>query len=319
MVSEAMVSEAETVNENEEKKLKFGLFLGCNITFNRPDVEQAMRKIFPALGVELDDLAGQSCCPTWGTMPSIDDVGWCAVAARNLCLGEEKGIDLMTACNTCYASLNEARHKMLKNPEIMNGVNEILAKIGKKYEGKAKCRHVAWVLYKDIGLEKIRESIKYTLDGLTIAVQPGCHFLWPSEVYPDREKDPFNPVVLRELCEALGAEAPYYTKLIDCCGIGALRSTDPEKSFALAKDKLECIKEELDADLIVAGCCSCMIQFDDVQDKLRKEGKINFSIPVLHYVQLLAICMGFDPQQVAGICVTPRDEIIKRILEGGKR
>ncbi len=319
MVSEAMVSEAETVNENEEKKLKFGLFLGCNITFNRPDVEQAMRKIFPALGVELDDLAGQSCCPTWGTMPSIDDVGWCAVAARNLCLGEEKGIDLMTACNTCYASLNEARHKMLKNPEIMNGVNEILAKIGKKYEGKAKCRHVAWVLYKDIGLEKIRESIKYTLDGLTIAVQPGCHFLWPSEVYPDREKDPFNPVVLRELCEALGAEAPYYTKLIDCCGIGALRSTDPEKSFALAKDKLECIKEELDADLIVAGCSSCTIQFDDVQEKLRKEGKINFSIPVLHYVQLLAICMGFDPQQVAGVCVTPRDEIIKRILEGGKR
>ena len=314
-----MVSETETVNENEEKKLKFGLFLGCNITFNRPDVEQAMRKIFPALGVELDDLAGQSCCPTWGTMPSIDDVSWCAVAARNLCLGEEKGIDLMTACNTCYASLNEARHKMLKNPEIMNGVNEILAKIGKKYEGKAKCRHVAWVLYKDVGLEKLRESIKYSLDGLTIAVQPGCHFLWPSEVYPDKEKDPFNPVVLRELCEALGAEAPYYTKLIDCCGIGALRSTDPEKSFALAKDKLECIKEELDADLIVAGCCSCMIQFDDVQDKLRKEGKINFSIPVLHYVQLLAICMGFDPQQVAGICVTPRDEIIKRILEGGKR
>ncbi len=319
MVSEAMVSEAETANENEEKKLKFGLFLGCNIPFNRPDVEQAMRKIFPALGVELDDLAGQSCCPTWGTMPSIDDVGWCAVAARNLCLGEEKGIDLITACNTCYASLSEARYKMLKNPELMNGVNEILAKIGRKYEGKAKCRHVAWVLYKDIGLEKIRESIKYTLDGLTIAVQPGCHFLWPSEVYPDREKDPFNPVVLRELCEALGAEAPYYTKLIDCCGIGALRSTDPGKSFALAKDKLECIKEELDADLIVAGCCSCMIQFDDVQEKLRKEGKINFSIPVLHYVQLLAICMGFDPQQVAGICVTPRDEIIKRILEGGKR
>ena len=308
---------SETVKE--EKKLKFGLFLGCNISFNRPDVEQAMRKIFPALGVEIDDLVGQSCCPTWGTVPSIDIVGWCAVAARNLALGEEKGIDLMTACNSCYGSLNEARHKMLKNPEIMSKVNEILAKIGKKYEGKAKCRHVAWVLYKDVGLEKIKESIKYSLDGITVAVQPGCHFLWPSEVYPDKEEDPFNPKVLRELCEALGAEAPYYTKLIDCCGMGALRSTDPEKSFILVREKLECIKEEIDADLIVTTCSSCLIQLDDAQEKLRKEGKINFSIPVLHYVQLLAICMGFDPQQVAGICVTPRDEVIKMILEGGKR
>jgi len=307
---------AETESVKGENKLKFGLFLGCNIPFNRPDVEQAMRKIFPALGVEIDDLKGQSCCPTWGTMPSIDIVAWCAVAARNLCLGEEKGIDLMTACNSCYGSLNEARHKMLTNPEIHKSVNEILAKIGKKYEGKSKCRHVAWVLYKDVGLEKIKESIKYTLDDITIAVQPGCHFLWPSNVYPDKEEDPFNPKVLRELCEALGAEAPYYSKLVDCCGMGALRSTDPEKSFTLVKEKLECIKDELDADMIVTTCSSCLIQLDDAQERLRKEGKLNFSIPVLHYVQLLALCMGFDPGQVAGISVTPRDEIINRIIKG---
>ncbi len=308
-----MIAETEKV---EAERKKFGLFLGCNIPFNRPDVEQAMRKIFPALGVELDELKGQSCCPTWGTMPSIDITAWCAVAARNLCLGEEKGIDLMTACNSCYGSLNEARHKMLTNPEIMKSVNDLLAKIGKKYEGKAKCRHVAWVLYKDVGLEKIRESIKYTLDDITIAVQPGCHFMWPSEVYPDKEEDPFNPVVLRRLCEALGAEAPYYSKLIDCCGMGALRSTDPEKSFTLVKEKLENIKEEIDADLIVTTCSSCLIQLDDAQEKLRKTGKLNFSIPVLHYVQLLALCMGFEPEQVAGICVTPRDEIINRIIKG---
>ncbi len=309
-----MIADVVKNESKNEGKLKYGLFLGCNIPFNRPDVEQAMRKIFPALGVEIDDLMGQSCCPTWGTMPSIDIVAWCAVAARNLCLGEEKGIDLMTACNSCYGSLNEARHKMLTNPDILKSVNDILSKIGKKYEGKAKCRHVAWVLYKDVGLERIKESIKYTLDDITIAVQPGCHFLWPSEVYPDKEEDPFNPKVLRELCEVLGAEAPYYSKLVDCCGMGALRSTDPEKSFTLVKEKLECIKEELDADLIVTTCSSCLIQLDDAQERLRKSGKLNFSIPVLHYVQLLALCMGFDPEQVAGISVTPRDEIIDKII-----
>jgi len=299
--------------------MRYGLFLGCNIAFNRPDVEQAMRKIFPALGIELDDLKGQSCCPTWGTLPSVDIVGWCALAARNLSLGEEKGIDLITACNSCYGSLNEARHRMLENPEIMREVNEILGKIGRRYEGKAKCRHAVWVLYKDVGIDRIKESIKYTLEGLTVAVQHGCHFLFPSEVYPDKEEDPFNPKVLRRLCEALGADAPYYTRLIDCCGMGALRSTDPEKSFKLVEDKLVCIKEEIDADLIVTSCSSCLIQLDDAQERLRKEGRIDFSIPVLHYVQVLAICMGFDPKQVAGVCVTPRDEVIERILRGGRR
>jgi heterodisulfide reductase subunit B len=299
--------------------VKYGLFLGCNISFNRPDIEQSLRKTLPALGVEIVELEGQSCCPTWGTMPSIDVVGWCAIAARNLAIAEQKGVDAISACNSCYGSLNEARHKMLHNPEILQKVNEILAEVGKKYEGKAKCRHVAWVLYKDVGLEKIKESLKYTLDGLTVAVQPGCHFLWPSEVYPDKEEDPFNPVVLRELCEALGGEAPYYSRLIDCCGMGALRSTDIEKSLILVERKLKCIKEELDADMIVTTCSSCAIQLDDAQERLRKAGKINFSIPVFHYVQILAVCMGFDPQQVAGICVTPRDEIIKTILEGGKK
>jgi len=125
-----VISETESVKG--ENKLKFGLFLGCNIPFNRLDVEQAMRKIFPALGVEIDDLKGTVLLPHMDTMSSIDIVAWCAVAARNLCLGEEKEIDLMTACNSCYGSLNEARHKMLTNPEIHKSVNEMCIRIKKK-------------------------------------------------------------------------------------------------------------------------------------------------------------------------------------------
>ncbi len=299
--------------------MKYGLFLGCNISFNRPDVEAAIRSVSPLLGVELDDLNGQSCCPTWGTVPSVDTIAWCAVGARNLALGEEKGIDLVTACNTCYSSLSEARYKMLNDAETMREVNEILKKIGKEYKGKSKCRHVAWVLYRDVGLDRIKKAAKYELDDIVIAVQPGCHFLWPSKVLPDREEDPFNPVVLRELCKVLGADVRPYTRMIDCCGAGALKSTNQEKSYKLAKMKLECIRKETDADLIVTTCSSCLIQLDEAQEMLRKRGEIDFSIPVLHYVQLLALCMGFDPERVAGICVTPRDEIISKIVESGRK
>ncbi|MEW5763181.1 MAG: CoB--CoM heterodisulfide reductase iron-sulfur subunit B family protein [Bacillota bacterium] len=296
--------------------MKVGFFVGCNTSFNRPDLEQAVRYAYPALGVELDDLEGQSCCPSWGTMPSIDLVGWCVLGARNYTIAEEKGLDMITVCGSCYGSLAESKYKMDTRPEVKARVNELLKEIGKEYKGTSRIRHAVCYLYKEVGPEKIKEALKHKLDGLTIAVQPGCHSLWPSEVYVDKEEDPFHPKVLREMCEALGASAPYYSRLIDCCGMGAMRSTDMEKSFKLVLRKLESMKEEINPDLIVTGCSSCLIQFDTAQEFLRKDRKINFEIPALHYMQLLALCLGADPQQVTGLAKTDVSRVVNRILEG---
>jgi heterodisulfide reductase subunit B len=293
--------------------MRFGLFLGCNIPLRRPDLEYALRYIYPKLGVELVDLEGASCCPTWGTMPSVDLAGWCAVSARNMCIAEEKGVDILTVCGSCYGSLSETRHKMLHNPEIRDEVNRMLGKIGREWKGTSQVRHGVWVLYKDIGLDKIKESIKYRLDGLTIAVQPGCHFLWPSEVYVDKEKNPFRPRVLIELCEAIGAEAPDFSTITDCCGTGGLRSTNLEKSLKLFERKIKSIKEEIDPDLVVTSCSSCLLQYDGSVKILKEKGRINFEIPTLHFVQLLAICLGANPDQVAGLAVTGPEEVIKKI------
>jgi len=296
--------------------MKVGFFVGCNTAFNRPDLEQATRYAFPALGVELDDLEGQSCCPAWGTLPSVDLVGWCALGARNFAIAEAKGVDLVTVCGSCYGSLAESKYKMDTRPEIKAKVNEILKDIGKEYKGTSNIRMTFYYLYHEVGPDKIKEALKHKLDGLRIAIQPGCHSLWPSEVYVDKEEDPFHPKVLQEMCEALGATIPYYSRLLDCCGMGAMRSTDREKSFNLFQKKLVSIKEEADPDLIVTGCSSCLIQFDTAQEFLRQDRKINFEIPVLHYMQLLALCLGADPEKVAGLAKTDVGQVVKRILEG---
>lgn len=294
--------------------MKVGFFIGCNTSFNRPDLEQAVRYAFPALGIELDDLEGQSCCPTWGTLPSVDVVGWCAVSARNHTIAEQKGLDIVTVCGSCYGSLSEAKYKMDTNPELKAKVNEILQTIGREYKGTSNVRLTYYYLYHELGPERIREAIKYRLDGLKVALQPGCHTLWPSKVYYDKEEDPFHPRVLKEMCEALGATVGHYTRLIDCCGMGAMRSTDMEKSFKLVAKKLLSIKEEVDADLIVTGCSSCLIQLDTSQEFLRKDKKIDFEIPVLHYMQVLALCLGADPEKVTGLAKTNVKHIVNRIL-----
>ncbi|MCL6635874.1 MAG: CoB--CoM heterodisulfide reductase iron-sulfur subunit B family protein [Peptococcaceae bacterium] len=296
--------------------MKVGFFVGCNTAFNRPDLEQAVRFSFPALGIELDNLEGQSCCPSWGTMPSVDVVGWCAVGARNHTIAEEKGVDIVTVCGSCYGSLAEVKYKLDHSPEVKAGVNEILKEIGREYKGTSEIRLAYYYLYNEIGPEKIKEAVKHRLDGITVALQPGCHTLWPSKVYYDKEENPFRPRVLKEMCAALGATVGDYTRLLDCCGMGAMRSTDMEKSLALVGKKLISMKEEVNPDLVVTGCSSCLIQFDTAQEMLRSNRKINFEIPVLHYMQLLALCLGADPEKVAGLAKTNVGPVISRILNG---
>jgi len=291
-----------------------GFFIGCNTAFNRPDLEQAVRYAFPALGVELDDLDGQSCCPSWGTMPSVDEAGWCAVSGRNFALAEEKGLDhIVTVCGSCYGSLAETRHKLMNDRELREQVNDLLSVMGKKFRGTSDIIQAPYYLHRKIGTDAIAEKVKYRLDGMKIAVQPGCHALWPSEVHTYREEDTFHPVVLRQLCEALGASAPAYSRLTDCCGMGGMRSTDLQKSLKLVQLKLHSIKEEVDPDLIVTGCSSCLIQMDTAQSLLQKERAIDFEIPVLHYVQLLAICLGADPMQTTGLAKSGVDRVVRKI------
>lgn len=292
---------------------KFGLYLGCNIPFKAPDIEQSFRKVFPALGVEIEDLEGATCCPAWGTAPSFDLDTWCAISSRNIILAEDKKIDLMTGCNSCFGVLSEAKHFIESDPERKKRVNQSLSEIGREFKGTSDVYHVSHVLHQDVGLEKIKDSLIYSLDGLKVAIQPGCHTLWPSDVYKVKEKNSFFPTILKELTESLGAEVPHYSRLESCCGMGGMRSTDAEKSLKLFADKLMSMKEEIDPDMIVTTCSSCFLQFDMSQPILKERGIIDFTIPVFYYTQVLALAQGFDPTQVAAISQTPRDEMIAEI------
>ncbi|MDK9709359.1 MAG: CoB--CoM heterodisulfide reductase iron-sulfur subunit B family protein [Desulforhopalus sp.] len=292
---------------------KCGIYLGCNIPFKAPDIEQSFYKVFPALGVEIVDMEGATCCPAWGTAPSFDVDTWLAVSGRNITIAEAKDVDIMTGCNSCFGVMSEAKHMIDHDAERKKTFEKNLALIDRKYTGNSEVYHVSHVLYEKVGMERIREKLKYTLKQLKIAVQPGCHILWPSDVMAVKEKNTFFPTILKELCEVLGAEVPHYTKLNACCGMGAMRSTDAARSIGLVKEKLINIKEETDPDMIVTTCSSCYMQFDAAQKLLREKGEIDFEIPVFYYTQLLALCMGFDPKNVAAISETPRDAIIEKI------
>ncbi len=292
---------------------KVGFFLGCNTAFNRPDNEAAVRYALPKLGVEIDNLDGQTCCPAFGTMPSIEDVAWAASSAWNLIIAEERGVDIVTTCGSCYGSLSESYHNLHDKPEMKAKVNELLGTVGKQYKGTSKVRLLVNYLINEVGLDAIKQAKTIDLSGLKVAVQPGCHTLWPSKAYYETEDDTFHPKRLRQLVEALGASAPDYSRLTDCCGMGAMRSASPERSMNLFKKKLDTIKAEVAPDLIVTGCNSCLMQFDMSQDQLQKKGELDSVIPAMHIMQLLAICLGADPKQMTALSVQNMDNILEKI------
>lgn len=125
--------------------MKYALYLGCQIPFVRPDLEVSIRDVFSILGIDLVDLEGYSCCPTWISAPSYDVDAWLAISARNISLAEDKNLDIVVGCNNCYSVLNHARY-MLKDEKLRERTNRILSKVGRIYRGSSKVFHVVHIL-----------------------------------------------------------------------------------------------------------------------------------------------------------------------------
>ena len=263
---------------------KFALFLGCVAPYRYPGIEKATREVFKALNVELVELEGAGCCPAPGVIRSFDQTTWLALGARNLALAEKKGVDIMTICNGCYGSLFEVNHVLAHHPEKLKEVNEVLAKVGMKYNGTTKVRHFAEVLYKDIGIERIKAQVKNPLS-YNVAVHYGCHFLKPSRV--KNLDDPERPRILDELVEVTGAKSINYQDKIMCCGAGGgVRSRDSAIALRMTEEKLKNVKK-VNGDMILDVCPFCHLQYDRSQKDLP-----GYDIPIIHLSQLYGMAFG---------------------------
>lgn len=298
--------------------MKYGLFLGCNVPAVRPDVERAMRLTMPGLGAELVDLEGSVCCPAFGTFPSADEIAALAVSAWNFCIAEEKGVDLLTECGSCYSSLRMARKRLLEDGEARDAVNRLLEPEGMIFRGTSSVRHMIDVLYNDVGPDRIRAALRFPLKDMDAAVQYPCHTLFPSEVV-GFDSPSGRPGMLRSLVEALGARVTPYSRELQCCGGagGFTKGSFPEAS-RFAFSKLLAMRSETGAEFMVVSCITCLEHLDRMQAELAKKTCGEYvPVPVFDYNQILAVCMGFDPAEVASISTVPRETLIGRVIGTG--
>ncbi|MEM2958759.1 MAG: CoB--CoM heterodisulfide reductase iron-sulfur subunit B family protein [Candidatus Jordarchaeaceae archaeon] len=271
--------------------MKYAFFVGCTTLARLPSYEVSTRKVAEALGVELLDMEGAGCCGTT-YLKCIDPRTALALAARNISIAEDMGVNIVTLCNGCTEVLTDANNTLKKEVELRNDVNNILAGVDREFRGKVEVKHFVRMFFEDLGIDRIRAHVSNPLEGLRVAVHYGCHLLKPFKIM--NFDNPEDPTSLDELVNITGAVSIDYPGKLDCCSAPLLTiKRRNELATEIAREKLSTVKKY--ADIMVTACPFCYLMYE--QSQMPPNNPID--IPIVHYSQLLGLAMGISYQDLA--------------------
>jgi heterodisulfide reductase subunit B len=264
--------------------VKYAFFIGCTALARLWGYETSSRKTAAKIGVELVDMPGSSCCGTT-YLETLDEITALAMAARNICIAEEMGLDIVTICNGCTEALVKANKKLKEDPELRAEVNHVLADVGKEFKGTVDVKHYVRMLKDDVGLEKLGSMVVKPFEGLKVGAHYGCHMLKPSDVM--LYDDPEAPTTLDELIDLTGARSVQYPNKLECCA-GPIMGVREDVTWSVGLEKVETVKKY--ADVMVTACPFCYITYERCQLMAENSPEV----PVVHYPQLLGLALGLD-------------------------
>jgi heterodisulfide reductase subunit B len=269
--------------------MTFAIFRCCPTSQFLKYYEMSTNAVLSRLGVTIIDVKAFNCCGY--PLKSTDKVAYLLAAVRNLALAAGKGLDLITLCNCCFASLKQAKSIMESDASMRDRVLEVLFKEGLVYRETIQVRHLFEVLLGDIGIDNIKKRLVAGYDGLNIATHYGCHLLRPSRIL--QFDDPVAPTRFDDLVELTGAQSVPWKSKLDCCGAPALGGHDA-LSINLMRQKIKDAKAG-GADFFCVACVYCQLQFDRVQHMhVATSSNENYLAPIL-YPQLLGLTLGIEP------------------------
>ncbi len=294
---------------SQSSNSKFLLFLGCAIPYRVQSYEISTRKVLAKLGIELVEMPEYNCCGL--PIDPVNHEMMLALAARNLCLAEQQGLNIVALCPGCAGTLRKVNRRLKENKELRNEINGYLKETGLEFKGTIEAKHLLQLLAEDVGLEKIKNAVKKPLTNIFVTEHGGCHVSRPAEAV--NFENPENPEILKKLIEVTGAKYVNYTDMTACCGAPTIGVND-RIPLQLTRQKLVHVKEA-GAQALVTVCPFCHMMFDTNQPRIERLFNESFKIPALHYPQLLGLAMGFSPEELAlkDLRVDPTQIILQTI------
>ena len=274
-------------------ELKYLMFLGCAIPYRVSAYEISARKVLQKLGVELVEMPEFNCCGL--PLDPVSHETMLLLAARNLAMAEQKGLNIIALCPGCAGTLKKVGKMLKEDKALREEINKHLKEAGLEFKGTINAKHIMQVLTEDVGMDKIKKAVVKPLTMVKVAEHNGCHILRPKEYIGF--DDPEDPQTLKTLIEATGATCLDYLDETECCGAPSVGVND-KIALQLARDKLNHIKK-VEAQALITICPFCHIMYDTNELRIEKMFNEVYGIPVLHYPQLLGLAMGMSPEELA--------------------
>jgi succinate dehydrogenase / fumarate reductase cytochrome b subunit len=274
--------------------MKFALFTGCVAKGATRELMLSTTKSAEGLGIEFIEMKSAACCGA-GVVSEKNPILADALNARTFAIAEEKNLDIVTICSTCQGILKKTESHVDSDPVYKEKINNVLEGGGHNYAGgKIKIQHFANILATEEGLSLLRAKVKRPLTGLKTAAFYGCYVLRPSEL--SLYEDPDNPTGMEEIFEILGATPVYYDSRTKCCGFPIVMMNKDASHDMAGNALIDAI--DSGADCVVTGCPLCHLSLDAYQPEIDQMNKKGYSIPILHLPQLVALALGYSPQEL---------------------
>jgi heterodisulfide reductase subunit B len=289
--------------------MQVGYYPGCSLESSAKEFDLSIRAIFQAMEVSLKEIPDWNCC---GASPAhyLNEELAMALPYRNLVKAEEADLDrVVSPCPACYSHLKHIHEEVSKERHLAERLGTI---VGKRYRGSVASKHLLDFLKEDIGLERLKTSVKSPLNGLKVVSYYGCLTRLPGVKLDDLE----NPVMMDQIVEAIGGEPLDWSYKTECCG-ASLSVSRTEIALRLVNSILEAAQEK-GADCIAVVCPLCQSNLDARQGDINKKYGTSYKTPILYLTQLIGLSqkLGYTQLGLDRLIINPHDLLVEKgILE----
>lgn len=271
---------------------QYAYYPGCSLESLAKDYHLSAKEVAASLGLELKEIEDWNCCGATAYFP-VDELLAYTLVARNLAIAEKTGLtDFVAPCSACFKNAYYTNAYLKKDTDLADHINFALEEDNLHINGTLRVRHLIEVIMEDVGVEEIKKKTLQPLKGLRVAPYYGCQLLRPRKNHEEVE----NPQYFEELLSAIGAEPLEYASKTRCCG-GSLIITNRKAALEMVGILL---KDAIDhgADVIATTCPMCNVNVEVYQDQVNRELGTQYSIPVMHFTQLMGMAMGITSRRL---------------------
>jgi len=265
----------------------YAYFPGCSLTSSAGEYDTSFRLIAEALGIGLDVINDWNCC---GASPAPHH--WSGnlgvlLPARNMHIAGYAHDAMVAPCAGCYNRHKNAQYELAGSEELREQAARVLRE-PVRYE--IEILNLVELLVREVEPDELASRTEGRLEGLNLATYYGCLMTRPAKIMNfDNAR---NPVSMKPLLKATGAEAGHFPFKSECCG--SYMGLAKKEIVLRASRRIIEVAEGMGFDAIVTACPLCHQNLDLRQGQINKAFGTSIEMPILYFSQVLGLALGMS-------------------------